>query len=92
MPDYENAIEIKDLTKKYDGFTLDSISFAVPKGCIMGFIGQNGAGKTTTIRAMLNIIQTDGGTIHMLGLDHRKNEYAIKEQIAAVFEDRTSVV
>ena len=87
MPDYENAIEIKDLTKKYDGFTLDSISFAVPKGCIMGFIGQNGAGKTTTIRAMLNIIQTDGGTIHMLGLDHRKNEYAIKEQIAAVFDE-----
>ena len=87
MPDYENAIEIKDLTKKYDGFTLDSIRFAVPKGCIMGFIGQNGAGKTTTIRAMLNIIQTDGGTIHMLGLDHRKNEYAIKEQIAAVFDE-----
>lgn len=87
MPDYENAIEIKDLTKKYDGFTLDSIRFTVPKGCIMGFIGQNGAGKTTTIRAMLNIIQTDGGTIHMLGLDHRKNEYAIKEQIAAVFDE-----
>ena len=85
MPDYENAIEIKDLTKKYDGFTLDSISFAVPKGCIMGFIGQNGAGKTTTIRALLNIIKTDGGTINMLGLDHIKDEYAIKEQIAAVF-------
>lgn len=87
MPDYENAIEIKDLTKKYDGFTLDSISFAVPKGCIMGFIGQNGAGKTTTIRALLNIIKTDGGTINMLGLDHIKDEYAIKEQIAAVFDE-----
>lgn len=87
MPDYENAIEIKDLTKKYDGFTLDSISFDVPKGCIMGFIGQNGAGKTTTIRALLNIIKTDGGTINMLGLDHIKDEYAIKEQIAAVFDE-----
>ena len=87
MPDYENAIEIKDLTKKYDGFTLDSISFAVPKGCIMGFIGQNGAGKTTTIRALLNIIKTDGGIINMLGLDHIKDEYTIKEQIAAVFDE-----
>ena len=87
MPDYENAIEIKDLTKKYDGFTLDSISFAVPKGCIMGFIGQNGAGKTTTIRALLNIIKTDGGTINMLGLNHIKDEYTIKEQIAAVFDE-----
>ena len=87
MPDYENAIEIKELTKKYDGFTLDAISFAVPRGCIMGFIGQNGAGKTTTIRALLNIIKTDGGTINMLGLDHIKDEYAIKEQIAAVFDE-----
>ena len=78
MPDYEHAIEIKDLTKKYDGFTLDSISFAVPKGCIMGFIGQNGAGKTTTIRALLNIIKTDCGAIRMLGMDHVKDEYAIK--------------
>lgn len=87
MPDYENAVEIKDLTKKYDGFTLNSISFAVPKGCIMGFIGQNGAGKTTTIRALLNIIRTDGGTISMLGLDHIKDEYAIKEQTSAVFDE-----
>ena len=59
MTDYENAIEINGLTKKYDGFTLDSVSFAVPKGSIMGFIGQNGAGKTTTIRSLLNIIKTD---------------------------------
>ncbi|HCJ41234.1 MAG TPA: ABC transporter, partial [Ruminococcus sp.] len=40
----ENAIEIKGLTKRYDGFTLDKLSFNVPKGSIMGFIGQNGAG------------------------------------------------
>ena len=87
MPDYENAIEIKDLTKKYDGFTLDSISFSVPKGCVMGFIGQNGAGKTTTIRVLLNIIKDDGGSIRMLGMDHVKDEHAIKEQIAAVFDE-----
>ena len=48
MTDYENAIEISGLTKKYDGFTLDNVSFSVPKGSIMGFIGQNGAGKTTS--------------------------------------------
>ncbi len=45
MNDYEYAIEISGLTKKYDGFTLDNVSFNVPKGSIMGFIGQNGAGK-----------------------------------------------
>lgn len=84
---YENAIEVKNLTKKYDGFTLDDISFAVPKGRIMGFIGQNGAGKSTTIKAILNIIKTDGGEIRLFGKDHIKNEAAVKEQIAAVFDE-----
>lgn len=87
METYENAIEISGLTKKYDGFTLDNISFKVPKGSIMGFIGQNGAGKTTTIRALLNIIKRDSGTIRMLGLDNVEHEYEIKEQISAVFDE-----
>lgn len=87
MIDYENAIEISGVTKRYDGFILDNISFNVPKGSIMGFIGQNGAGKTTTIRALLNITKCDGGSIKMLGLDHIQNEYEIKEHIAAVFDE-----
>ncbi len=87
MGNYENAIEIQGLTKKYDGFTLDNISFHVPKGSIMGFIGQNGAGKTTTIRALLGIIRYDSGKINMLGMDHKENEYEIKEQIAVVFDE-----
>ena len=87
MNDYENAIEIKGLTKRYDGFTLDNVSFRVPKGSIMGFIGQNGAGKTTTIRSLLNIIRADSGTIKLLGLDHIKNEYEVKERCAVVFDE-----
>ncbi len=87
MSGYMNAIEIRDLTVKFDGFTLDKISFDVAKGSIMGFIGQNGAGKTTTIKALLNIIKRDGGTIKMLGLDNIKDELAVKEQIAAVFDE-----
>lgn len=87
MTEYENAIEIKGITKKYDGFTLNNVSFTVPKGSIMGFIGQNGAGKTTTIRALLNIIGIDSGEIRLLGLDHISDEYAIKERIAVVFDE-----
>jgi len=87
MTDYENAIEIKDLTVRYDGFTLDHMSFDVAKGSIMGFIGQNGAGKTTTIKALLNIVKRDEGMIQMLGLDNIKDEIRIKEQIAVVFDE-----
>ncbi len=85
--DFQNAVEIKDLTKKYDGFTLDNISFNLPKGSIMGFIGQNGAGKTTTIRLMLNLIKKDSGSIKMLGMDNVKNEKEVKSLISAVFDE-----
>lgn len=87
MEEFTNAIEISGLTKQYDGFTLDKISFNVPKGTIMGFIGQNGAGKTTTIKSILNIISPTSGSIKILGLDHIQNEYEIKENIAAVFDE-----
>ena len=87
MNDYENAVEIKGLTKRYDGFTLDNVSFDVPKGSIMGFIGQNGAGKTTTINALLNIVKKDEGEIKLLGLDSVKDEFEVKSQIAAVFDE-----
>lgn len=86
MKPYENAIEIEHLTKRYDGFTLDDVSFCVPKGSIMGFIGQNGAGKSTTINTILNIIKADSGTIRIFGMDHLEHEYEIKEHIAAIFD------
>lgn len=87
MAEYENAIEIKKITKKYDGFTLDDLSFNVPKGSIMGFVGQNGAGKSTTINTILNIIKPDDGEIKIFGFDHIKDEIEIKKSISAVFDE-----
>lgn len=87
MKDYASAIEIKNVTKKYDGFTLDNISFDVPKGSIMGYIGQNGAGKSTTLRGLLNITAIDSGEIRLLGMDHIKDEKEIKERLAVVFDE-----
>ena len=87
MADYENAIEISGLTKKYDGFTLDNISFNVPRGSIMGFIGQNGAGKSTTINSLLGIIRPDSGSIRIFGKDLKENETEIKRDISAVFDE-----
>ena len=85
--EYENAIEIKNLVKRYDGFTLDDVSFTVPKGSIMGFIGQNGAGKTTTINCILNLIKRDEGEIRLFGMDMPKEEYGIKKYVSAVFDE-----
>ena len=65
----DNILEIKNLCKKYDNFELKNISFTLPKGMIMGFIGENGAGKTTTIKAILDIIKSYSGEIKVFGLD-----------------------
>ena len=58
-----NILEVQGLCKKYKDFALQDVTFAVPKGFIMGFIGQNGAGKTTTIKSILNITNADSGQI-----------------------------
>lgn len=85
--EYENAIEINGLVKKYDGFLLGPVSFRVPKGSIMGFIGQNGAGKSTTLRALLGIIPFDEGSVSILGTPLDEDEEKTKEDIAAVFDE-----
>ena len=81
-----NNIEIKNVTKKYDGFLLDKISFDVPAGSIVGLIGENGAGKTTTIKSILNIIKSEG-TVKIFNKDINQNEKEIKQNIGVVLED-----
>ena len=85
----EYALEVKDLCKNYGAFQLDHVSFSLPRGSIMGLIGENGAGKSTTIKAILNLIQPDSGQICVLGMDHRKEEAAIKEQLGVVLDEST---
>lgn len=82
----KDAIAIRNLTKRYKDFTLDNISFNVPKGTIMGFVGENGAGKTTTIKAILNLIHTDGGEISVLGYDSKSMPLGVKSQIGVVLD------
>lgn len=81
-----NAIEIKNVTKRFKEFTLNDVSFELPKGYIMGLIGPNGAGKTTTIKLILNMLKRDSGTIKVLGLDNIDDESKVKEEVAVVFD------
>lgn len=83
----KNAIEITDLTKKYQLFTLDKVSFNVPGGAIVGLIGENGAGKSTTLKCLLNLIRRDGGEVAVLGKDPAADERAIKEDVGVVLDE-----
>ena len=62
-----NAIETQNLTKTYPGFTLDHLNLQLPRGTILGLIGENGAGKSTTIKLLLGMIQADSGSFTLLG-------------------------
>lgn len=84
----KNAIEIKNLIKKYDSnFELGPINLNIPSGCIIGLIGENGAGKTTLIKSLLSIIKINQGTINIFEKDISKYEVTIKEDIGVVLDD-----
>lgn len=82
-----NVLELKNVTKKYDGFVLDNVTLALPQGCIMGLIGENGAGKSTMINLILNLIKRDSGEINIFEQDLLTHESAIKEDLGVVFDE-----
>lgn len=80
----ENYLEIHKVKKSFTDFTLNDITFSLPKGYIMGLVGSNGAGKTTTIKLILNMLEKDQGKIDIFGYDSVENEKEIKQHIGFV--------
>jgi len=81
----KNSIIVDNISKHYDGFSLENISFNLPKGCIMGFIGENGAGKSTTIKIILDLVKQDSGNVSVLGASAKNAN--IREDIGVVFDE-----
>lgn len=82
-----NALEIKNLTKTYPGFTLDGLTLTLPQGCIMGLIGENGAGKSTTMKLILHMIRADSGSIRILGRDSGEEYRLTREEVGVVMDE-----
>lgn len=83
----ENAIEVTNLTKKFNGLVaVDNISFEVKKGELFGFLGPNGAGKTTTIRMLTGVIKPDKGSAAIFGYDVVKQGLKTRQLMGIVPE------
>lgn len=80
-------LEVKKLSKQYKNFSLQDISFTLPKGYIMGYVGANGSGKTTTLNLITGIQKGNGGEVYIDGLSREENEKAYKEMIGFVGDD-----
>lgn len=83
----KNILEVNNLSKNFNGFRLDNVSFSIPYGYIMGFIGPNGAGKTTTIKLIMDLVKKDGGKIRVFGRDHQQLGREIRQKIGFVYEE-----
>ena len=81
------VLEIHNLCKTYDDFSLRNINMSLERGTLTGFIGPNGAGKTTTIKSILNMIQPDDGKITVLGMDSVTHDLEIKSKLGIVLDD-----
>ena len=79
-----NVLTVKGLCKSYPSFTLKGVSFALPQGTVMGFVGRNGAGKSTTLKSVLGLVHPDKGQVTFMEQDVAQNEQYMKENIGVV--------
>jgi len=82
------VLNVDRLVKKYEKFSLKEVSFQIPKGYIMGFIGRNGAGKTTVIKCIMDLIPFEAGSVEVFGLDSRRNSDEIRGRVGYVSEEQ----
>lgn len=84
----DHILELQEVSKAYrrSDFKLDKVSFRLPYGAIMGFVGENGAGKTTTIDCILNTIRKDEGNILLFGKEMRDEDKELRENIGVVYD------
>ncbi|MCU6736574.1 ABC transporter ATP-binding protein [Diplocloster agilis] len=84
----ENILELEQVCKAFPktNFALDQVSFSIPYGSIMGFVGENGAGKTTTIGCILNTISKDSGTVKLFGKEMSDADTDLREKIGVVYD------
>nr|WGD59109.1 ABC transporter ATP-binding protein [Bacillus subtilis] len=83
----QNLLEIRNISKSFGNkVVLKDVTFNVPSGSIVGFIGDNGAGKSTTFKTVLGLISKDRGTVKILGKENLNKHAEIKEEIGVVFD------
>ena len=84
----DNIIEVKNLTKKFGGFTaVDDISFSVGAGEVFAFLGPNGAGKTTTIKILTTLLNSTSGEVSVNSFSPFKQKNSVRRSLGIVFQD-----
>lgn len=80
-------LEVRNVSKHYKNFSLENIDFVLPKGYIMGYVGQNGAGKSTTLNLITNLCRCSAGEIYVDGISCDKDAVRYKESIGYIGDE-----
>lgn len=83
----EPLLDLRGLTKRFKGFTLDGVDLALQPGTLTGLLGPNGAGKTTLLKAILGLVRLDSGTMTFQGQDLLRQDPALRRRIAQVRDE-----
>ena len=84
----ENALELRHVSRRLGDFELRDVNLTLPKGCILGLVGENGAGKSTTIRLLTGELRPDSGTVSVLDAEPGSPDFrAVKERLGVVLDD-----
>jgi ABC-2 type transport system ATP-binding protein len=76
------SLNVRAISKKFDQFqAVESLSFDIQPGEIVGFLGPNGAGKSTTLKMIAGCLSPDTGSIQLSGVDLKKDEVTFKKKI-----------
>lgn len=84
----DNALELRHVSRRLGDFELRDVNLTLPKGCILGLVGENGAGKSTTIRLLTGELRPDGGTVLVLDAEPSSPDFrSVKERLGVVLDD-----
>lgn len=84
----DNALELRHVSRRLGDFELRDVNLTLPKGCILGLVGENGAGKSTTIRLLTGELRPDGGTVSVLDAEPGSPDFrSVKERLGVVLDD-----
>ena len=84
----DNALELRHVSRRLGDFELRDVNLTLPKGCILGLVGENGAGKSTTIRLLTGELRPDGGTVSVLDAEPSSPDFrSVKERLGVVLDD-----
>ena len=84
----DNALELRHVSRRLGDFELRDVNLTLPKGCILGLVGENGAGKSTTIRLLTGELWPDSGTVSVLDAEPGSPDFrSVKERLGVVLDD-----